>query len=537
LVTISKTKKLTSTIVEGETANTNLWTKTYGEGETTLISTEIVETRALPTPAVSTSKFDDDSTVVNITRQRMLEANVVTTETVTPTLWTKKYEEAESGLIATQVVETRVLPGAAIISTHYDSDNTLVTITKTKKRADQFTDSESYNTGTHVWTRKYREGVTGNIATEVIESRTLPCRPITSFRIDEDWATVTVIKTKKLTDDIASGEFATNVLWTKIYAEGETELFATEVKETRALGGPAVTSYRIDDDGATVTFVKTKKILAQVIEDETATALLWTKIYAEQVTAKVANEVVETRPLGTNAPVVESSRIDRDGLIVNITKVKKLATNVTPSETATATLWTRKFAENLTGLVATEVTETAVLPGPNVVSTKLEDDGRFTTIAKQRKLFSDITTDESMNGAIWTKVYKEGESGKLATQVTETRSVQPVAANVVPSSHIDNDLVEVTTTRAIKTHANINPGVTLAGGVITKIEKKEVSDLVGEELKSTQPVFDPIKYGISIENPLPSQFRSLGKISEEVHVVAGQAVVQTCSDIQHEKYQ
>lgn len=795
LVTINRTKKLTSAIIEGETVTPTLWLKTYGDGLTGLISTEIVESRALPGPAIVSSRFDtdnalvtiiktqkkadqftdgevvqgntwtrttregetgqvatevkeartipgltilgfrldNDDAIVTVEKTKKLIGSINEGEVVTPTQWKRTYSEQENLLIATEVVETRSLGAAApsVVTTHYDTDNTLVTITKTKKQANQFTDGEGYDTGTQIWSRTTREGVTNGIApnfgvaTEVIESRKLPGQEITSYRIDENGDLVTVTKTKKLLSLINEGELTTQTLWRRTSAEGETLLFATEVVEERPLGGSAnvVESYRIDDDGATVTVKKNRKRTTDIVEGESATAVLWTKVYAEGISGVpsgtplgVATEVTETRPIGpatapivrssrtdprgflvriekvkrletsfsqsntataslwtkiykenvdglvatqvtefvdlagtqvvdtkidsdgfvltlkktikqtadcavagedltgtvwtktykehidgpvsmevleqrpipgagvastridpdgllvditktkesvddvtppvgeslagniwkkvytegedklivtkviearnlANAPIVVSSRVDRDGLVVSVAKKRRTVTNINPREVATDALWTKVFHEDIDGFVCTEVTETAVLPGPLVTSTKTEDDGRITTITKQRKHTTDTTNSEILNGTIWTKSYKEGDSGVLATQVVETRQVQPVAANTIPSAQVDRDLLVVTTTKALKAKTAITPSVSIIGGNLTTVEQKEVSDLVSEEIKSVKPTFDPAKYGLSIENPLPQQFRSLGIIKETNNIVAGQAVV------------
>lgn len=527
LVTLSKTKKLTSAIVEGETATSTLWTKVYGDGETALISTEIVETRALPTALVTTTKFDQDSTVVTITRQKKLATQITTTETVTPTLWTKTYKDGDSGLVATQVTESRVLPGATLLSTRFDQDGVLVSVAKTKKKSDQFTDGESI--AGSVWTKTYRDSETSQVATEIKETRTIPGPTIESYRIDDDGDVIVIDKTKKLLSTIAEGELATSATqWKKTYAEGETALVATEVVETRPLGGSAKTveSARIDDDGAIVTIRKTKKRLADIVEAETVTATLWTKVYTQGITGPVATEVVETRGLGTSAPTVRSSRLERDGLIVNITKVKKKAdTVVDPVETATASLWTRTYRENVDGLVATEVSEAAALPGPDVITTEVQPDGRVKTITKARVLFSSVTSSEAINTNVWTKIYKEGESGKLATRVTETLNVGRNASFTLPSANVDSDEVVVTTVKSILDKTLITPAATVAGGVVTRIEEKEVSHLVSEEIKSTFSFLDKAKYSVAIENPLPAQFKSLANITETTHIVSGTAAV------------
>jgi hypothetical protein len=65
----------------------------------------------------------------------------------------------------------------------------------------------------------------------------------------------------------------------------------------------------------------------------------------------------------------------------------------------------------------------APLPGPTIISTRLDPDGEEVTVAKTRKLISAITEGEFVVGGLWKKVYREGEKVNVATEVVETRPI------------------------------------------------------------------------------------------------------------------
>jgi hypothetical protein len=159
----------------------------------------------------------------------------------------------------------------------------------------------------------------------------------------------------------------------------------------------------------------------------------------------------------------------------------------------------------------------------------MQPDGRVKTITKSRVFWNTVTSSSSIDNSVWTKIYKEGENGKLATKVIETLNVGRNAAFTIPSARIDSDNNVVTTTKSILDKTLIAPAASVAGGVITTVEQKEVDKLVSQEIKSQFTFLDKAKFSVSIENPLPQQFRSLANITETTHVVAGTATLPNLS--------
>lgn len=68
----------------------------------------------------------------------------------------------------------------------------------------------------------------------------------------------------------------------------------------------------------------------------------------------------------------------------------------------------------------------ATLPGPTIFTTRIDRDGEIISIAKTRKLISDIAEGEFIESGIWTRTYREGETDLVATEVVEARPIQVV---------------------------------------------------------------------------------------------------------------
>ncbi len=309
-------------------------------------------------------------------------------------------------------------------------------------------------------------------------------------------------------------------------------VLVTRVYET--LPGPPIASTRIDNDGVEIDIVKTRKVAATITTSETVTGGVWVKTYKEQQEDSdfVATEVVEARTVPGNP--VASAVIDPDGAEVTITKTLKALTDIHPSETVSGGVWTEITSEPLTDLVAHEVVRSRPVPGNPIVMTRVDEDGAVTTISKVMKPRADIVPGESIVGGIWRRVYQEDQpyfrgfaikSGDLVSwEVTEDR---PVPGNPVPASSVNSEEEIVTITRTIKPTASITPSATESGGIITTVEKTEVSDLVSREVVSVRPWLDKAEYEVSILNIIPEKFRAQIKTVTESHIVAGTASLPT----------
>jgi hypothetical protein len=305
--------------------------------------------------------------------------------------------------------------------------------------------------------------------------------------------------------------------------QAEQKNLGLDVLEQTVLVAPLVTAPTIvdtkfDDTSSLITVSKTRKQTSTFVDSETMVGNLRQRITREGETATVATQVVTTDPVP--GPAVISFRIAPDGSVITITKQRKLLSAINEQESATTTLWTKVYAEGETGLVAIEVKEEMTLPGLVVYSSRLDPDGLPVTISKQLMKAESVQSAEVIAGANWIRGYKGDQDGVVAVQVSETRSAeghQLLAAEITP----DYEVVFITKTQ--KEQGDIVPTATLNARQVTKIEKKEVSGLIGQEIRSVKNVIDKPLFGQSIDNPLPAQFRPFITMDDVSHISPGQA--------------
>jgi hypothetical protein len=292
------------------------------------------------------------------------------------------------------------------------------------------------------------------------------------------------------------------------------------VLEAPLATAPTIVDTKFDDTSSLITVSKTRKQANTFVDSETMVGVLRQRVTREGETATVATQVVTTDPVP--GPAVISFKIAPDGSVVTITKQRKLLSAINEQEVATPTLWTKVYAEGETGLVAIEVKEEMTLPGLVVYSSRLDPDGLPVTISKQLMKDSAVQSTEVIAGTSWIRGYKGDQDGVVAVQVSETRLAeghQLLAAEITP----DYEVVFITKTQ--KPQGDIDPDVTLNGRQVTKIEKKEVSGLIGQEIRSVKGVIDKPLFGESIDNPIPNQFRPFVVMDDVSHVLPGQAAL------------
>jgi hypothetical protein len=268
LVSTVKRRKLVAQIVDGETIVGGVWRQTSREGETATVASEVVVTRTLPSSTLVSTEFDQESVLVTTKQTKKEAVLIVDGETIVGGVWKKIFHKGETGLVATEIEQSRVLPGPALASTRIDDDSTLINITKTKKETGLVVSGETIVGG--VWRKVHKDGETQLIAMETVESRTLPGTTIESTKFDQESVKVTTRKTRKDKNTIVDGETIVGGLWKKIYHEGESGLVATEIEESRNLPGPTVISWRIEETVTFVTISTTNTFRYTIVERKTA---------------------------------------------------------------------------------------------------------------------------------------------------------------------------------------------------------------------------------------------------------------------------
>jgi len=331
LVSLAKTRKLISSITEGETLGGGIWTKTYREGETDDVASEVVETRPIPGNPVPATRLDEDGVKIDIVRT-LKQASVITSaETVVTGVWTKTTKERVSDLVAWEVVETRTVPGSLINSSRLDEDGNVVSIARTLQTFASAITSETLSGG--VWTKNTIEKVSNLVCWQVTEARTVPGNSVPYSKLDEDGVAVAGTRILKDTTLITTQETIVGSNWFRVVKEKVTEKISWEVTEARAFPGTAITTTRLDSDGVPITTVKTLKQASVIVTQELVVGSVWSKTTKQDYTGStlLAWEVVESRAIPGNS--VLSNKIDSDHEIDNITEQVRATSVITPSAT------------------------------------------------------------------------------------------------------------------------------------------------------------------------------------------------------------
>lgn len=200
--------------------------------------------------------------------------------------------------------------------------------------------------------------------------------------------------------------------------------FVRVIRTYETLPGPFIPSTRIDDDGKVVTVNTRRNIAANIVSAETLIGGTWTHTTKKGADNFVAEESVETRDIPGNA--VASSRIDTDGIKVDIYTTLKDTTAITTQEALGGGIWTRTIKKEVSDLVAQEIVETRAIPGNDILETQINQNGDITSITRTLVQASTLATTNVIVGGVWTRTYEVPLSGSklVATKTVEVRNTQ-----------------------------------------------------------------------------------------------------------------
>jgi hypothetical protein len=395
-----------------------LWTRTTMEpDDSTVFATEVVETRTLPGLPVVTEETDEDGVVAKVRRTLKERAKITPGESITDGVWRRVSIEPVTETVAHEVIRTRALPGNPVPFQRTDTDGKVITITRTLKAAADITAEEDVTAG--IWTRTRAEPVTELVAHEVIESRAVPGDEVVTVRTDND-ANLVRIGTVLLESALSASETISGSDWVKVRTEPVTRKVAHQITEIISIPSRLVYSSRTDEDGVVVQVTRQIKDTTTITASESIATGVWTRVRREPISAVVSHEVTESRPVPGNA--VPSSRIGEGGETITISRVLKDTTTITPTESESGGTWTKVTRDAVTDLVAHEVTETRAVPTPWVTKTEIDSDGFVVTRKTRHRKASDITDGETLSAGVWTKTTKQG-NGVVAMEVVETRAI------------------------------------------------------------------------------------------------------------------
>lgn len=195
----------------------------------------------------------------------------------------------------------------------------------------------------------------------------------------------------------------------------------------------------------------------------------------------LVTRVYETLP----GPFIASTKIDEDGKVVTVNTRRNIAANITSAETLIAGQWCKTTKKGDDNFVGEESVECRAIPGNAIPYTKIDDDGKVVSGTRTLKDQSVIVSAETLTGGVWTHTFKEKVGDLVSWEVTESRAIP---GNPVPSSRLGEDGVKIDVVTTLKDTTAITTTEALSGGVWTKTTKKEVSDLVAQEIVESRAI-------------------------------------------------
>jgi uncharacterized protein YebE (UPF0316 family) len=202
--------------------------------------------------------------------------------------------------------------------------------------------------------------------------------------------------------------------------------------------------------------------------------------------------VYETLP----GPWIYSTRIDKDGMIVTLKTRRQVADFITDSDEVLGGEWIQTWHKGTDNFVAEENVESRSVPGNNIVSTKIEEDGKVMTIVKTLVECSTIVSEETLSGGIWSKVRKEEIASTTFVKDTQASNLvcwQIVEARAVPGNplvdtRVEEDGMVTTITKILGDASAIVSGEVISSGFWIKTHEEEVSDLVAYQVQEVRPI-------------------------------------------------
>ena len=300
----------------------------------------------------------------------------------------------------------------------------------------------------------------------------------------------------------------------------------TRVYET--LPGPWIYSTRIDKDGMLVTSKVRRQVADFITDEDEILGGEWIQTWHKGSDNFVAEENVETRPLPGNP--IYSTEVDIDGIVKTITKTLVDCSTIVSGETLVLGIWTKTRKEEIASTtfikdtqasnkVCWQVSEARPLPGNPMVDIKIDKDGKAKDIIKTMKDTSLIVQGEVISGGgVWIITEKDAISDLVAWEVVTARDA---LGNYIFSSGIDGDLEVENINIRQRDQNDITPSSSESGGFITTVEKKDITDLVANEVITVTRWLDKASYSISIENLIPREFRATIPTFVESHIFSG----------------
>ncbi len=507
VVSRTQTYKASIDCVTGETLAYGVWDEKHQEDVdgTTLVSWQWEQSRVIPGNPMVVTKIEDDGMVTTTTRTMKAQMDIVSGETVAYGTWTKTYKEdppifrgfaiKSSDLVAWEMVETRPLPGNPIPFAKVAGDERVVYGSSTlEDQSLVYGSAEVYGS---LIVHVDKEEVSDLVSKKVGSFKKWP--PDLKFQV-----TIPDFIPQRFRGVIPIYGTEYNTPGTAVepvLGAGELERIESEVNDllkrisVTSIGDIALpvvlTDTAIDKFCVTTTLVFTFTLGAQTLNPTNDPTFSNGEITHLGANYTLKTEIFDTLPSCYRV----SKKPDEDGVIAQTRTRKNLISSITPIESLITGVWTRISQEAENGTIADEVEITRAIPGNAMESDRVDEDGKTVHVVKTMEsaaTIAAITTRETLVGTTWTKITSEAISDLVAWKIVETRVIP---GNAMPSTSIDDDGQVVTVTKTLSESSAVSSGETLVSTTWTRTTKKDVSDLVAQQIVEVRTIPGPEQDG------------------------------------------
>lgn len=363
IVTAKTRRQVADFITDSDEVAGDEWIQTWHKGTDNFVAEENVESRPLPGNDIYSTKIEEDGGVTTTVKTLVDCSTIVSNETLTGGIWTKTRKEEiasttfvkdtqASNKVCWRIVESRSLPGNALVDTRVEEDGMVTTITKVLGDASLIVSGEVLSGG--FWVRTHAEEVSDLVAYQVQEVRPIPGNPVETTRLDEDGRVVHVHTTLRQASVITDGETLIANNWRRVTQKYVSDLVGQEIVETRIIPGNPIPDTELDKDGIEIEIVRTMKAATDITTEETLLVGVWTRTEADPITELVSWEKVTARAIPGN--IIPSANVDQDHEVANISTRLRSAALVTPSASESGGFITTVEQKEVTDLISDEIT-------------------------------------------------------------------------------------------------------------------------------------------------------------------------------------
>lgn len=356
-----------------ETIVNGVWTRMFYKGSdlSEHVATEVNIVRTIPGAWVTEKQLAEDGKVLIISSRYNVVGDIVSGESLANGVWIRiESRKIQSALVALEVKTTREIPGNTLRSSTFDESGNKVNVSRTLKERSSIVIGETLEDDGATWARTTLEPIQSNLVVwEIVNRISIPGNTIRETKTDIDGYILTLERQLMKEGDVVSMEGFDNGVWTRQTKDGaQSSLVAYQITSSRGIPGFVLESSKLDEDGMTITVTRQLKEASSIEEGEALNNNLWVRVSKEELNSTLIAWEVK---LAREVPgnILKSYEVDAESRI----PVEITTQLVEKPEAITSATGEIKIYKPVSNLVGWLITRTFKLPegGKTIEYTRL----------------------------------------------------------------------------------------------------------------------------------------------------------------------